>query len=72
MVNAARILTDAARDVVKSIDKRYDEYDIELVRALARALQIIRDEAGSSAQRRAIEDLVRSLASKVNSRTESS
>ena len=72
MVNAARILTNAARDVVKTIDNRYGGYDAELVRTLARVLQILRDEPGQAAQRRAIETLVRGLASEVNSRTESS
>ena len=72
MVNAARILTNAARDVVKTFDNRYDGYDAELVRTLARVLQILRDEPGQAAQRRAIETLVRGLSSEVNSRTENS
>ena len=69
MVNAARILTNAARDVVQSIDKRYDGYDAELVRTLSRVLQVLRDEPGQSVQRHAIENLLRGLASEVNSRT---
>ena len=70
MVTAARILTQAAREVVQDIDKRYDDYDVELVRAFTRVLQILRDEPSERAQRRAIETLIQGLASEVNSRIE--
>ena len=69
MVNAARILTNAARDVVQDIDKRYDGYDAELVKTFTRVLQILRDEP-ERAQRRAIETLLRGLASEVSARSE--
>ena len=70
MVNAARILTTAARDVVQDIDKRYDDYDAELVKTFTRVLQILRDEPSERAQRRAIETLLHGLASEVNARLE--
>lgn len=70
MVNAARTLTSAARDVVQDIDKRYDDYDAELVRSFTRILQILRDEPSPQAQRRAIETLLNGLASEVNTRLE--
>ena len=70
MVNAARILTNAARDVVPDIEKRYEGYDAELVRTFTRVLQILRDEPGERAQRRAIETLLHGLASEVNARSE--
>ena len=70
MVNAARILTTAARGVVQDIDERYDGYDAELVRTFTRVLQILRDEPGQGAQRRAIETLLHGLASEVSARTE--
>ena len=70
MVNAARILTDAARNVVQDIDKPYDGYDAQLVRTFTQVLQILRNEPGELAQRRAIETLLHGLASEVNARTE--
>ena len=70
MVNAARILTTAAREVVQEIDNRYDDYDAELVRTFTRVLQILRDEPNERAQRRAIETLLQGLASEVNARSE--
>ena len=70
MVNAARILTDAARNVVQDIDKPYDGYDAQLVRTFTQVIQILRNEAGELAQRRAIETLLHGLASEVNARTE--
>ena len=70
MVNAARILTNAARDVVQDIEKRYEGYDAELVRTFTRVLQILRDEPSERAQRRAIETLLHGLASEVNARSE--
>ena len=69
MVNAARILTSAARDVVPDIEKRYEGYDAELVSTFTRVLQILRDEP-ERAQRRAIETLLHGLASEVNARSE--
>ena len=70
MVNAARILTNAARDVVPDIEKRYEGYDAELVRTFTRVLQILRDEPSERAQRRAIGTLLHGLASEVNARSE--
>ena len=70
MVNAARILTDAARNVVQDIDKPYDGYDAQLVRTFTQVIQILRNEAGELAQRRPIETLLHGLASEVNARTE--
>ena len=69
MVNAARILINAARDVVPDIEKRYEGYDAELVRTFTRVLQVLRDEP-ERAQRRAIETLLHGLASEVNARSE--
>ena len=70
MVNAARILTEAARTVIQEIDRPYDGYDAELVRAFTRVLQLLRDEPNERAQRRDVETLLRGLASEVNARTE--
>ena len=70
MVNAARILTTAAREVVHEVDMRYDGYDAELINAFTRVLQILRDEPGERAQRRSIETLLHGLASEVSARTE--
>ena len=70
MVNAAKILTTAARDVVQEVDRRYEGYDAELVKTFTRVLQILRDEPGTQAQRRAIENLLRGLASEVGARKE--
>ena len=70
MVNAARILTSAAREAVQDIDKLYDGYDVELVRTFTSVLQILRDEPGPQAQRRGIETLLQGLASEVNARLE--
>ena len=70
MVNAARILTTAARDVVHNIDRRYGGYDAELINTFTRVLQILRDEPGERAQRRSIETLLHGLASEVGARTE--
>ena len=70
MVNAARILTTAARDVVQDMDRRYEGYDAELVSTFTRVLQILRDEPGERTQRRAIETLLHGLASEVSARIE--
>ena len=70
MVNAARILTTAARDVVQDMDRRFEGYDAELVKTFTRVLQILRDEPGERAQRRAIENLLRGLASEVGEKKE--
>ena len=70
MVNAARILTSAARDVVPDIEKRYEGYDAELVSTFTRVLQILRDEPVPAAQRRAISTLLHGLAAEVNARSE--
>ena len=70
MVNAARILTTAARDAVQDMDRRYEGYDAELVRTFTRILQILRDEPGERAQRRAIETLLHGLASEVSAKLE--
>ena len=72
MVNAARLLTSAAREVVQRISKPYDDYDAELVATFTRVLQIFREEPTESAQRRAIETLLKGLASKMHARTEES
>ena len=70
MVNAARILTSAAREAVRDIDQPYDGYDVELVRTFTRVLQILRNEPSNQAQRREIETLLQGLASEVNAKSE--
>ena len=70
MVNAARILSNAARNVVHDIDQPYNGYDAELVQTFIRILQIVRDEPSERAQRRAVETLLHGLASEVNARSE--
>ena len=72
MVSAARILTTAAQDVVQDIRKPYDNYDAELVAAFRRVLQIIREEPTETRQRRAVETLLRSLASNMEAEIEES
>ena len=70
MVNAARILSAAARDVVHDIEQPYSGYDAKLVQTFTQILQIIRDEPSEPAQRRAVETLLRGLAGEVNARSE--
>ena len=72
MVSAARILTTAAQDVVQDISKPYDNYDAELVAAFRRVLQIIREEPTETRQRRAVETLLRGLASNMEAEIEES
>ena len=48
----------------------YEGYDAELVRTFTRILQILRDEPGERAQRRAIETLLHGLASEVSAKLE--
>ena len=70
MVSAARLLTNAARQVVQEIDTLYEGYDAELVTQFTRMLQILRDEPSETAQRRAVENLLRGFASHVNAKLE--
>ena len=70
MVSAARLLTNAARQVVQEIDTLYEGYDAELVTQFTRMLQILRDEPAETAQRRAVENLLRGFASYVNAKLE--
>lgn len=66
MVSSSRLLTNAAKDVVEDIGKPYDGYDADLVGTFTRVLQILRDEPSENGQRRAIETLLRGVASKLN------
>ena len=70
MVSAARILTNAARQVVQEIDTLYEGYDAELVTQFTRVLQVLRDEPTEPAQRRAVGNLLRGFASYVNAKLE--
>ena len=72
MVSAARLLTTAAQEVVQDISKPYDNYDAELVAAFRRVLQIIREETNETNGRRAVETLIRSLASNMEAEVEES
>ena len=72
MVSAARLLTTAAQDVVQDISKLHDNYDAELVAAFRRVLQIIREEPNETNRRRAVETLIRSLASNMEAEVEES
>ena len=70
MVSAARLLTNAARQVVQEIDRQYEGYDAELVTQFTRVLQLLRDEPTETTQRRAVENLLRGFASHVNANSE--
>ena len=72
MVNAARILIEAARDAVEDISQPYDGYDADLVTTFTSVLQILREEPGDRAQRREIEALLSRFAAQVNTRVEES
>ncbi len=66
MVSAARLLINAARQVVQEIDTPYEGYDADLVSQFTSVLQSLRDEPIEAAQRRAVATLLRGFASQVN------
>ena len=70
MVSASRLLTNAARQVVGEIDFPYEGYDTELVSQFIQILQLLREEQIDTAQRRAVENLLRGFASQVNAKLE--
>ena len=66
VVSAARLLINAARQVVQEIDTPYEGYDADLVSQFTSVLQSLRDEPTEAAQRRAVATLLRGFASQVN------
>ena len=70
VVSSARMLTNAARQVVQDIDNLYDGYDADLVSQFTSVLQLLRDEPPEAAQRRAVETSLRGFASRVNANLE--
>ena len=70
MVSSARLLTNAARQVVQEIDNLYDEYDADLVSQFTSVLNLLRDEPTETAQRRTVETSLRGFASHVNANLE--
>ena len=66
VVSSARMLTNAARQVVQDIDNLYDGYDADLVSQFTSVLHSLRDEPTEAAQRRAVATLLRGFASQVN------
>lgn len=72
MVNASRLLTAAAEEVVQDIGEPYEEYHADLVSAFARILRILQDEPSDRAQPREIRALVDSFAAEMNSNVNAS
>ena len=72
MVNASRLLTAAAEEVVQDIGEPYEEYHADLVSAFARTLRILQDEPSPRAQSREIRTLVSSFAAEMNAKVNAS
>ena len=70
VVSAARLLINAARQVVQEIDTPYEGYDADLVSQFTSVLQLLRGEPTEAAQRRRVENLLRGFASRVNANLE--
>ena len=68
MANTVKLLSDAARDSVQDISEPYEIYHADLIFAFSRVIQILQSEPGNRAQRRAIEELVKSFAGEINTR----
>ena len=68
MANTIKLLSDAARNSVQDINEPYETYHAELIYTFSRVVQILQSEPSNRAQRRAIEELVKSFAGEINTR----
>ena len=68
MANTVRLLSDAARESVQDISESYETYHADLISTFSRVIQILESEPSNRAQRRAIEELVKSFAGEINTR----
>lgn len=68
MANTVRLLSDAARESVQDIGESYETYHADLINTFSRVIQILESEPSNRAQRRAIEELVKSFAGEINTR----
>ena len=68
MANTIKLLSDAARDSVQDISEPYETYHADLIFTFSRVIQILQSEPSNRAQRRAIEELVKSFAGEINTK----
>ena len=68
MANTVKLLSDAARDSVQDISEPYETYHADLINTFSRVIQILESEPRNLAQRRAIEELIKSFAGEINAR----
>ncbi len=68
MANTIKLLSDAARESVQDISEPYETYHADLIFTFSRVIQILQSEPSNRAQRRAIEELVKSFAGEINTR----
>ena len=68
MANTIKLLSDAARESVQDISEPYETYHVDLIFTFSRVIQILQSEPSNRAQRRAIEELVKSFAGEINTR----
>lgn len=68
MANTIKLLSDAARDSVQDTSEPYETYHADLIFTFSRVIQILQSEPSKRAQRRAIEELVKSFAGEINTK----
>ncbi len=68
MANTVKLLSDAARDSVQDISAPYESYHADLIYTFSKVIQILQSEPGNRAQRRAIEEVIKSFAGEINTR----
>ena len=68
MANTVKLLSEAARETVQDISEPYETYHADLIYAFSKVIQILQTEPSNRAQRRAIEELVKSFAGEINTR----
>ncbi len=68
MANTVKLLSDAARESVQDISEPYETYHADLIFTFSRVIQILQSQPSNRAQRRAIEELVKSFAGEINTR----
>lgn len=68
MANTVKLLSDAARDSVQDISEPYETYHADLIFTFSKIIQILQSEPGIRAQRRAIEELIKSFAGEIDTR----
>ena len=68
MSSAARLVSEAAGEVVKDIPEPYEDYHAHLVGTFAKVLGVLQGEPNQRAQRREIAGLITEFAGQVSSR----